>query len=91
MTTSTKAGRVAAVSGTDLKARLEKANVPPAQADAVLQANSDARLAALRASLWVAALVAVVALFFTGLIPVRPIGRPRREVATSSPAAGGAD
>ena len=26
-----------------------------------------------------------------GLIPVRPIGRPRREVATSSPAAGGAD
>lgn len=76
-------------SDTGLKAQLEKANVPPAQADAVLQANSDARLAALRASLWVVALVAVVALFFTGLI--RPIGRPRREVATSSPAAGGAD
>ena len=49
-------------------------------------ANSDARLAALRNSLWVVALFAVAALFFTGLIPVKPIGRPKHDVATSSPA-----
>ena len=71
------------ISDSDLKAQLAKANVPPAQADAVLAANSDARLAALRSSLWVVALFAVAALFFTGLIPVKPIGRPKQDVATS--------
>jgi len=76
------------ISDTDLKAQLQKANVPPAQADAVLTANSDARLSALRTSLWVVALFAVAALFFTGLIPVKPIGRPQHEVATTSPADG---
>jgi MFS family permease len=76
------------ISDTDLKAQLQKANVPPAQADAVLTANSDARLSALRTSLWVVALFAVVALFFTGLIPVKPIGRPQHEVATTSSADG---
>jgi hypothetical protein len=54
----------------------------------VLAANSDARLSALRTSLWVVALFAVAALFFTGLIPVKPIGRPQHEVATTSPADG---
>ena len=72
------------ISDSDLKAQLGKANVPPAQADAVLAANSDARLAALRTSLWVVALFAVAALFFTGLIPVKPIGRRQHDVATSS-------
>lgn len=57
---------------------LQKASVPPAQADAVLEANSDARLSALRTSLWVVALFGVAAMFFTGLIPVNPIGRPGR-------------
>jgi MFS family permease len=74
------------VSDTDLTAQLQKANVPPAQVDAVLAANSDARLSALRTSLWVVTLFAVAALFFTGLIPVEPIGRPQHEVATTSPA-----
>ncbi len=69
------------VSDTDLKAALQKAEVPPAQADAVLKANSDARLAALRTSLWVVALLAVVAMFFTGLIPVTPIGRAKPDEA----------
>jgi len=72
------------ISDTDLKAQLQKANVPPAQADAVLKANGDARLSALRTSLWVVALFAVAALFFTGLVPVKPIGRPQRDVATAS-------
>jgi MFS family permease len=46
--------------------------------ETVLAANSDARLAALRAALWVVALFAVAALFFTGLVPVKPIARPRQ-------------
>ena len=45
-------------------------------------ANSDARLSALRTSLWVVALFAVAAPFFTGLVPVKPIGRPQHDVAT---------
>ena len=76
------------ISDSDLKAQLGKANVPPAQADAVLAANSDARLAALRSSLWVVALFVVTALFFTGLIPVKPIGRRQHDAATSSRASG---
>jgi hypothetical protein len=67
------------ISDTDLKAQLHKADVPAAQADAVVQANSDARLSALRTSLWVVALFTVAALFVTGLIPVEPAGRPERK------------
>jgi hypothetical protein len=76
------------ISDTDLQTQLRKANIPPAQADAVLKANSDARLSALRTSLWVVALFAVAAMFFTGLIPVKPTGRPQREVGTTSPSDG---
>ena len=54
---------------------LKKANVPPDQAGCDSEANSDVRLAALRGRLWVVALIAVVALFFTGLIPTEPVGR----------------
>ena len=74
------------ISDTDLKAQLQKANVPPAQADAVLTANSDARLSALRTSLWAVTLFAVAALFFTGLIPVKPIGRPEQPPDAASDA-----
>jgi Na+/melibiose symporter-like transporter len=81
-TTRLSAG-VPFISDSDLKAELQKADVPPAQADAVLDANSDARLAALRTSLWAVALVAVAALFFTGLIPVRPPGQPQPEAAAT--------
>lgn len=70
-TTQLSAG-VPFISDSDLKAQLDKANVPAAQADAVLNANSDARLTALRTSLLIVALVAVVALFCTGTIPVKP-------------------
>jgi hypothetical protein len=80
-TTQLEAG-VPFISDTDLEARLQKADIPPAQADAVLEANSDARLSALRTSLSVVALIAVVALFLTGLVPTEPVGRAKREVAT---------
>ena len=68
-------------SDTDLKKELQQAEVPPAQADAVVAANSDARLAALRTSLWVVALFTVAALFCTGLIPVTPVGKPGADAA----------
>ena len=84
-TTQLEAG-VPFTSDTDLKAQLQKANVPPDQADAILTANSDARLSALRTSLWVVALLAVTALFLTGLIPTEPVGRAEPQPATPDPA-----
>ena len=80
-TTQLSAG-VPFISDTDLKAELQAADVPPAQADAVLKANSEARLSALRTSLSVVVLVAVAALFLTGLIPIKPVGQAKRERAT---------
>ena len=77
-TTQLSAG-VPFVSDSDLQKQLEKANVPPAQADAVLAANSDARLAALRTSLLVVALVAIAGLFCAGMIPTEPVGKPGRD------------
>jgi hypothetical protein len=67
-TTQLSAG-VPFISDTDLRAQLAKASVPAGQADAVVQANSDARLGALRDALRIVALLAVAAIFLTGLIP----------------------
>jgi hypothetical protein len=57
----------------------------------VVQANSDARLAALRTYLWAVALFTVAAPFVTGLIPVEPAGRPERKAdpARAGPAGPG--
>ncbi len=63
------------VSDTDLRKALQKANIPGSQADAIVKANSDARLTALRSSLLVVALFAIAALLCSGMIPVRPVGR----------------
>jgi MFS family permease len=82
-TTQLSAG-VPFVSDSDLTAQLDKAQVPAAQADAALKANSDARLTALRASLIVVALIAIAALFWTGMIPVRPVGRPGPDAPADS-------
>ena len=51
-----------------------------------MKANSDVRPAARRTSLWVVALIAVVALFFTGLIATEPVGRAKPQLATADPA-----
>jgi EmrB/QacA subfamily drug resistance transporter len=64
-------------SDSDLRAELDRAGVPSATADAVVAENAAARLAALRDALWVVALAGVLALFFTGLVPTTPVGRPR--------------
>jgi predicted MFS family arabinose efflux permease len=73
--TTQLSGGVPFISDSDLTKQLEQAKVPAAQADAVVKANSDARLSALRTSLTVVALVAVVALLCTGMIPAKPMGR----------------
>jgi len=57
------------VSDADLRAGLDKAGVPPEAADAIVEENETARLYALRASLAVLALIAVIALFFSRRIP----------------------
>jgi MFS family permease len=68
---------VAFVSDKDLQAALEKANVPKKSADAIVAENASARIDALRSSLAVIALLALLAIFFGGRIPDRqPTGTP---------------
>ena len=84
-------GGVPFISDSDLRAQLEAANVPAEQAAAVEKANSDARFTALRTSLLVVALVAIAALFCTGMIPVKPVGQPAGSVPADSAADGSPD
>jgi MFS family permease len=79
------AGGVPFISDTDLRRELANASVPQSTADAIVAENSTARLNALRDALWVVALVAAMALLFTGLVPKVPLGqrekRPEKETA----------
>lgn len=69
-------GGIPFVSNAQLETALAEADVPPAQAEAILAENDEARIAGLRASLSVLALFVVVALYFTRLIPMEPVGTP---------------
>ncbi|QBJ96290.1 MFS transporter [Rhodococcus sp. ABRD24] len=69
-------GGVPFLSDTQLRTALDGASVDPTVADAVVEANSDARLEALQGAFSVAALLAVSALFFTGRLPRRAPGDP---------------
>ncbi|NUR27431.1 MAG: MFS transporter [Catenulispora sp.] len=62
------------LSDAQLSTALTAANVPPEQAQAAKQANTTARLVALRAALATLALVALIAFFCTGRIPKRQPG-----------------
>ncbi|WP_068017774.1 MFS transporter [Nocardia mexicana] len=62
------------VSTTQLQQSLGAAGVPAPTAQAIVEANADARLSALRAALMVAAVFAVLALFGTGRLPRAPVG-----------------
>jgi Na+/melibiose symporter-like transporter len=65
------------LSDADLEAALEDADVPPATAEAVVQANAESRIAGLRGALAVLALLTLVALLFTRGIPtVQPGAAP---------------
>jgi EmrB/QacA subfamily drug resistance transporter len=64
------------VSDTAVRTSLEAAGAAEATIQEVLQINADARLAALRAALFVVVLAAALALFFTRRLPSEPPGSP---------------
>jgi hypothetical protein len=81
------AGGVPFISDDDLEVALEDADVPPETADAVLETNEQGRIDGLRAAVSVLALLALVALLFTGNIPtVQPAAEPRAGPAVTEPA-----
>jgi MFS family permease/uncharacterized membrane protein len=57
------------LSDNDLRAALEKANVPKATSDEIVKENANARIDALRSSLSVIALIALIALYASFSIP----------------------
>jgi hypothetical protein len=59
------------LSDKDLEAALAKADVPKAAADAIVTENANARVDALRSSLSVIAVIALIALFFNLSIPTQ--------------------
>jgi hypothetical protein len=89
------AGGIPFVSDADLDDALTKAGVPAGQASAIVDENESARIAGLRLSLSVLALLAALALFFSRLVPTRPVtgtdpgptaagDRPRRQRGDAS-------
>jgi len=66
------------ISDADLQAGLDKAGVPPSTADAIVEENTTARIHGLQASLGVLAGFALLALFFTRLIPTTQPGASQR-------------
>jgi MFS family permease len=58
------------VSDADLEAALEDAGVPPKESAAIVDENANARLEALRASLSVLAIIALLALFLSRALPM---------------------
>ncbi|WP_456824412.1 MFS transporter [Cellulomonas sp. P5_E12] len=62
------------VSDAQLETALDDAGLPADEAAAIVDENESARIDALRASLMVLALVAALALFFSRLLPTRPVG-----------------
>ena len=70
------------LSDEDLKAALDKAGVPKETADEIVDENATARVDALRSSLSVIAVIALMALYFGGFIPPeQPTGAPKPERA----------
>jgi hypothetical protein len=70
--TTKLSGGVPFISDADLKAALDQAGVPADAANAIVKENSTARLDALRSSLSVLALIALVAAILTFRIPDAP-------------------
>jgi hypothetical protein len=62
-------GGVPFLSDDELRSALDRAAVPPAAADAIVEENETARLVGLRSALAVLALLALVGLALTGRIP----------------------
>jgi MFS family permease len=74
-------GGVPFISDDDLDDALSEANVPPATADAVMEANEQGRIDGLRAAVSILALLSLVALLFTRGIPMVPPGAQPKPAA----------
>jgi hypothetical protein len=66
------------LSDADLREALRGAKVETPQVEAILDTNEAARIDGLRVSLAVLALIAVLALFLTRLLPTEPVGGSRQ-------------
>ncbi len=71
------------ISDADLEAALDDAGVSPAASKAITDENADARLDALRASLSVLAVLALIALFFSRGLPATPAAVEETQVQSS--------
>jgi hypothetical protein len=67
------------ISDADLQQALDDAGVAPKTATAIVDENEDARIDALRVTLAVLAVLALVALFLSGSIPTKPVGSEAAE------------
>ena len=73
------------MSDKDLQAQLDKAGVPAKTADAIVAENASARIAGLRSSLSLLAIIALIALFASRRIPAQqPSASPDSELPASS-------
>jgi MFS family permease len=70
------------VSDAELKTALDEAGVPPKDAEAIVEENETARLAALRSSLAVLAVIALLAALFSGGIPTEQPAAQAEAAAT---------
>jgi hypothetical protein len=84
-------GGASFVSDTQLRSGLEKAGLPPDQADAIVAENEKARLDALRSSLSVLGLIALIAAFFTFRLPTQQPGASGPQTEARPAAAAAAD
>jgi hypothetical protein len=75
-------GGIPFMSDKDLQAQLDKAGLPPKTADAIVTENANARIAGLRSSLSLLAVIALIALFATRRLPAKqPSANPSTEPA----------
>jgi hypothetical protein len=81
------ASGVSFLSDNDLESALDEAGVPDEAASAIVEENSKARLRALRGALAVIAIIAAMALFFSGGIPTRQPGSAAADVERGPPVA----
>lgn len=65
------------ISDSDLRKQLRGTDLSPSAQDAIVAENASARLIGLRSALWLVALLTVVGLFFTGMLPRRPLQTER--------------
>lgn len=78
------------ISDSDLRAGLATSDLPVSSQDAIVAENASARLIGLRSALWLVALLIVLGLFFTGMLPRLALGAVREPSPTASPTAGSA-